>query len=80
MYTMRAASERHAASHTVVRPDLFMGTRGGSSVGIVVVAAGSSSVRRVLGNHYSMSKVGGAIKPKKIELRTYVICEVYELL
>ena len=42
-----------------------MGARGGSSVDIVVdivvVAPCSSSVGRVLGNHYIMPKVGGAI-------------------
>ena len=46
------------------------------------MAAGSSSVLRMLGSDYSMSKVEGAVKPKQIDLRTflYMICELYELL
>ena len=52
------------------------------SVDFIIVAPGSSSVLRVLGNNYSMSKVEGAIEPKQSDLRIYVymICEVYELL
>ena len=78
MCTTRAVSLGHAAGRTAVRHGLLMGTRGGSSVDIVVVAPGSSSVGRVLGNPYSMSKVGGAIKPKKIEKPSYVyVCQVW---
>ena len=40
-------------------------------VDIVVVAPGSSSVLRMLGNNYSMSKVEGAVKPKQIDLRMF---------
>ena len=45
-------SLRHAASGTTaVRPALLMGGRGGSTVGVVVVAPGtSSSIGHVLGN------------------------------
>ena len=70
MCTTRAVSLRHAASRTAVRPALLMGARGGSSVDIVVVAPGSSSAGRVLGNHSSLTNVGGAVKPKKQRART----------
>ena len=61
MRTMRAVSLRHVARDTAVRPALMMGARGGSPADIVAVAPGmNGSVGRVLGNHYSMSKVGGA--------------------
>ena len=44
MYTMWAASLRHAAGDiTAVRSALLMGGRGGSAVDIVVVARGTSS-------------------------------------
>ena len=64
MCTMWAVSLRHA-SRTAVRPALSIRARRGYSVNIMYVAPGSSSVGRVLGNHYSMSKVGGTVKPKK---------------
>ena len=60
MCTMWAVSPRHAASRTAVRSALLMRARGRFSVDIVVMAPGSSFAGRVLGNHYSMSKVGGA--------------------
>ena len=56
--TMWAASLRHAASDTTaVRPAVLIGGRGESAVDIVVVAPGtSSSVGRVLGNHYQVCR------------------------
>ena len=49
---IRDRPERHAASDTTaVRPALLMGGRGGSAVGVVVVATGTSSYAgRMLGN------------------------------
>ena len=53
-----------------------MGAWGGSSVDIVVVAPGSRSVGRVLGDHYSMSKGRRSVKTEKKkeynELRIHV--------
>ena len=46
--------------------------RGRFSVDIVVVAPGSSSVLRMLGNNYSISNVEGAVKPKQIDVKYLV--------
>ena len=57
---MLAVSVRHAASDTAFRPYLLMGARGGSAIEILVVAPGtSSSVGRVLDNHYVQPHVEG---------------------
>ena len=57
---MWAVLLRHAASHTAFRPPLLMGARGLSAVDILVLAPGtSSSVGRVLDNHYVQPHVEG---------------------
>ena len=60
MCIMWAVSLRYAANDSAFRPALLMGARGGSAVDILVVAPRtSSSVGRVLDNHYVQQYVDG---------------------
>ena len=81
VYHVGSVSETCCKSYCCQARSIDSG-RGRFSVDIVVVAPGSSSVLRMLGNNYSMSNVEGAVKPKQIDLRIflYMICELYELL